>query len=90
LFISTFFFKNLQLKEACSVTVLMNNRNFSSKFEAKRFMNHIIESRYEKILILWGAETLIELLEWYQHVGLFAEVGAIMKCLKDYSEEYYM
>lgn len=68
----------------------MTNRNFTSKFEAKRFGNHIIKNRYEKILILWGAETLIDLLEWYQYIGLFEEAASIMKCLKNYSEEYYL
>ena len=61
------------------------SRSFTSKFEEKRFMNHLINSRYEKVLILWGDTTLIELVEWYQHIELFDEAAKVINCLKVYS-----
>ena len=63
----------------------MIGRSFTNKFEEKRFMNHLINSRYEKVMILWGEETLINLVEWYQHIEMFDEAGKIIDCLKIYS-----
>jgi len=64
-------------------------RSFNNKFEEKRFINHILENRYEKILILWGAQPLVEIVEWYQFVGLYHEASVIIKFLKNYTEAYY-
>lgn len=72
------------------VTGSMESRNLNNKFELKRFTNHILDNRYEKILILWGAEALVELLNWYQFIEYKEGTEAIIKCLKDYSEEYYL
>ena len=63
----------------------MTSRSFTNKFEEKRFMNHLINSRYEKILILWGDDKLVELVEWYQHIELYDEAAKIINCLKIYS-----
>jgi hypothetical protein len=67
----------------------MEGRSFSNKLEERRLRNHIINDRYENILILWGAETLVELVYWYQFIGYQEGVADIIKCLKDYSEEYH-
>ena len=63
----------------------MTGRSFTNKFEEKRFINHLVNSRYEKVLILWGEETLIDLIEWYQHIEMYEEVSKIIECLKVYS-----
>ena len=67
----------------------MVNRSFNNKFEEKRFLNHLLESRYEKIMILWGTEILVELVEWYQHIELYEEAATIIKSLKSFSEKSF-
>ena len=67
----------------------MEGRDLNNTFEQERLHKHIAENRYEKILVLWGTEPLIELLYWYRHVEYREGIKGILKCLKDYSEEYY-
>lgn len=62
----------------------MTNNRFNTKFEEKRFMNHLTNSRYDKILILWGDLPLVELVEWYQHIELYDEAAKVINCLKAY------
>lgn len=65
----------------------MTSRSFNNKFEEKRFLNHLVDNRYDKILILWGAETLVEIVEWYQHIELYDEAASIIKYLRGYFEK---
>ena len=67
----------------------MISRSFNNKFEEKRFMNHLMDNRYDKILILWGAATLVEIVEWYQHIELYQEAANAIKYLKGFSEKSY-
>lgn len=79
----------MQLFKLISVQKSMDTRSLSDLFEQERFRKHLSNGNYEKILVLWGTRPLFELLNWYQFIEYHEGASLIIKCLKDFTEEYY-
>lgn len=79
----------MQLFKIIPVQIIMDIRDTNDRFDLQRFQEHVVNDRYNKILILWGTQPLVDLLHWYQFTEYREGVSDIIKCLKDYSEEYY-
>ena len=66
---------------------MRHNPQFTNKFEEKRFMNHILNDRYDQILVLWGVGSLFHLLKWYQHIDYYKGIVSVAACIEKYHQE---
>ncbi|WP_423147785.1 hypothetical protein [Rubrolithibacter danxiaensis] len=65
---------------------MKNTPVFKNKFEQKRFTNHVLNDRYDRILVIWGKDCLFNLLKWYQHVEYYPGILKIIDCIEKYQE----
>ena len=66
----------------------MGGKFFNDKYEELRFRQHLIRHDYDKILVLWGEEALVQLQNWYQESGYGEGVEEINACMDKHSHEY--
>ena len=59
----------------------MEGRFFNDKYDELRFRQHLINHDYDKILLLWGEEALVQLQKWYEACGYKEGIAEIAEAL---------
>ena len=67
----------------------MEGRFFNDKYDELRFRQHLINHNYDKILLLWGEEALVQLQKWYEACGYKEGIAEIAEASRSVLDQKY-